>query len=97
MGNLEVTKVRFRFRRKEQSPNVIANVSITLNNAITIDHIRFTYNKEFDRYVLRFPSLKFEGELYSFINLELSTRLMMIKAVEEQYKSLVEKGLWRTA
>lgn len=97
MENIKVTNVKFRFRRNGQSPNVIANVSITLNNAITIDHVRFGYNKKFDEYFLQFPSLLLEGEFYSYIRLELNTRLIIIKAVEDQYKSLVEKGLWKTA
>lgn len=95
MNTLEVTKVKFFFKRPNQSEKVIANCSIELNGLMTIHNIRFMYDKESDRYFTMFPSQKTNGEFFHVVRVMQLLQNEITAVVREQYQFLKQEGLWR--
>ena len=94
MEDLKITHVKFRFRKKTQSLNVIANVTIQLNNIITIEDIRFLYNPVGDFYSIQMPSRKVNGEYYSVVSVSDDLRKIIIDSIKKQYEWMQSSRLW---
>lgn len=79
MDKFEVTDIRFHRRREKQSERIIANVSITLNNMMTIHDIKFVRHK--DEYIMMLPTKKYDYGYFTLIQIHRDLREYLKDAI----------------
>ena len=97
MNGLEITRIKFRFRSKDQNPNVLANVSVSFNYSLSIDDVRFCYNQEFNKYKLIFPARKIGEEYYDFVRMPGVMYRAILARVIADYELMQSQGQWKNA
>lgn len=94
MSNLKVTNVKFRFRKKKQSKNLIANIDIAINGELFIRSMKFVQSTQGYTYV-QFPSHKVDGEFYNIVTASVELRAIINQAVAERWNYMKSIGLWK--
>lgn len=90
----KVSKVLFHRRYEGQPDYILANVSIVLNDELSLNEMRFAKKRDDDGFTVMFPKWGAMRRFYYFpFNNDL--KLCIEKAVIERYEQLKAEGKWR--
>lgn len=91
-------RVKFRHRKPAQSPLVIANCDINIDNNIVVGGVRFLYNPSVDLYTLQMPARRTpDGDYYPIVEFNNDTKNFITDEVTKQYLFLKARGLWKAS
>jgi DNA-binding cell septation regulator SpoVG len=89
-----ITRVKFYKKGFCQYANTIANCSITLNNELSIDGIKFCRSKINGECYIHVPSRNIGGIFISNVNISSKLKRKITRAILDKYKYLKFQGLW---
>lgn len=90
---IEISSIKFSPKDPQQlGGSLLCNVSVCINNFITIERIRLSYSFRLGQYFVYFPSFKLEGKFSPYVIMDSEIKEKITEGIISQYKRMLAIG-----